>query len=57
VEGTPIVETGCAEGKKIFGGFRDGFAEDFELDLTVGGVELVRGLATLARGCVLGWPW
>jgi hypothetical protein len=57
VEGTSIIEAGGAESEEIFGGFRDRFAEDFELDLTVGGVELKRGLAKLACGRVLGWPW
>jgi hypothetical protein len=56
VKGTSIIEAGGAESEEIFGGFGDRFAEDFELDLTVGGVELKRGLAKLARGRVLGWP-
>ncbi len=40
MEGRAIVEGAGAEGQEVLGGLGDGFAEDFEFEVTVGGVEL-----------------
>lgn len=44
VEGRGVVGTGGAEGEEVLGGLGYGFAEDFELDVAVGGVQLGDGL-------------
>jgi hypothetical protein len=40
VEGAVVVFAGCAEGEEILGCFGRGFAEDFEFEVTEGGVKL-----------------
>lgn len=45
VEGRVIVGSAGAEGEEVFGGLGDGFAEDLELDVAVGGVQ-PRGVRT-----------
>jgi hypothetical protein len=46
VEGTAIVEAGCAEGEEVFGGFGNGFAEDFKFQIPMGGLQLEGRLAS-----------
>jgi hypothetical protein len=43
VEGTPIVEARGAQGEEVVGRLGDRLAEDFELDVTARGVQLLRG--------------
>jgi hypothetical protein len=40
VEGRAIVEGRGAEGEEVFGGLGGGFAEELELDVALGGVQL-----------------
>jgi hypothetical protein len=55
VEGTAIVEAGGAEGEEVFGGFGNGFAEDFKFQIPMGGLELEGRLASWAvDGCQAG---